>query len=207
MSELNIYEGCYVELKNGRIYGPLRMTGGKQYCWSLGNKSGHAWNLDGQSGLGGNPEFRIIRVLSTAEVNAIKIAKNRKYGTIGNSDIPEHVLQAARDAGMRSVPTYDLFVHAVVEAAFEAAGNTVGIPPLRMKLHDEIHKTINRRLPDLDEQIAVVVVSKLASKVAMNALYGPLSRPENESAPEKAPPGKTEGGSKRPDRMLPRRHG
>ena len=105
--------------------------------------------------------------------------------------IPEHVLQAAREAGMRSVPTYDLFVQAVVEAAFEAAGNTVGIAPLRMNLHDDIHKTISRRLPDLDEQIAVVV-SKLASKVAVNALYG--SKPKNESAPEKAPSEKTEGG-------------
>lgn len=119
MSELGIYEGCYVELRNGDVVGPVTKDhrtrspyiwdGPKGRCWTA---EGKVWNSnDGR-------EFDIIRVMPK---DAIKpMARSKEPHRSMCATIPPHVTKAAMDAGIKADPAYEQFVNAILTAGFKA---------------------------------------------------------------------------------------
>jgi hypothetical protein len=122
MSELGIYEGCYVELRNGDVVGPVKI---RPYNRERAPSAFYddricEWNPRGQWTDGDeNHPKNIIRAVSK---EAVKLAVSKEYGefTKPKATIPPHVLSAAMGAGIKAEPAYEQFVSAILEAGFKA---------------------------------------------------------------------------------------
>jgi hypothetical protein len=122
MSELGIHEGCYVQLGNGDVVGPVQM---RPYNRERAPSAFYddricEWNPRGQwtDGDDNNPK-NMIRVVSK---EVLKLAVSKEYGQLSGlkATIPPHVLQAAMGAGIKAEPAYEQFVSAILEAGFKA---------------------------------------------------------------------------------------
>jgi len=120
MSELGIYEGCYVELRNGDVVGPLNQD--LPYfrrIWKLQGQK-RWWNSDGTPHGTVDEGVNIIRVM---QKDSIKLTMSKTYGDfskLGKAAIPPHVTKAAMVAGIKADPAYEEFVNAILTAAFKA---------------------------------------------------------------------------------------
>lgn len=120
MSELGIYEGCYVELRNGDVVGPLSQDVPYfRKIWKLQGQK-RWWNSDGSPHGTTEEGVNIIRVMPK---DAIKLTMSKTYGDftkLGQATIPPHVTKAAMDAGIKADPAYEQFVNAILTAGFKA---------------------------------------------------------------------------------------
>lgn len=120
MSELGIYEGCYVELRNGDMVGPLNQD--LPYfrrIWKLQGQK-RWWNSDGTPHGTVDEDVNIIRVM---QKDSIKLTMSKTYGDfskLGKAAIPPHVIKAAMVAGIKADPGYEQFVNAILTAGFKA---------------------------------------------------------------------------------------
>lgn len=196
MSDLGIYEGCYAELRNGIVRGPLRMNDPcSLYRWEIlgGKNDADSWDKDGRVYQGVDTVDDIVRVLSPEECFA-KLGIIVAPAKIGMSEgIATHVLQAAMEAGVKARPAYEEFVTAIVQTAFREAGKTMVPVPNRMKLHAVIANVLRAKYPG-KTSLECTDIARFASKAVMNALYGGTAQPKNESAAGPSAGQKTEGG-------------
>lgn len=123
MSELGIYEGCYVELKDNSVEGPLtNAKWSKNFPWRFAKKGYvECWKVTGEHHE--SKLCNIVRVLTLAEVaehtGKHPFAKPEPIEP-AVATIPPHVLSAAMGAGIKVEPAYEQFVSAILEAGFRA---------------------------------------------------------------------------------------
>ncbi len=150
MSELGIYEGCYVQLRNGDVVGPVRRSEEDLgWPWYI-NEGAPCWSDEGYIMYAHSVEPQdIVRVMPK---DAIKLTMSKTYGDfskLGQSTIPPHVTQAAMDAGIKADPAYEQFVNAILTAGFKAQyeiefAPTVEQAPIDM---DALCEQLARALP------------------------------------------------------------
>lgn len=124
--DLGIYEGCYVELRNGDIEGPIgiKPEPNDDIVFSRRNEDLNWWRDCGRSNRNREHAYDIIRVLPKATTLHEKIADD--FAAIERkATIPPHVTKAAMDAGIKAEPAYEQFVNAVLEAGLAAMGDRV----------------------------------------------------------------------------------
>lgn len=196
MSDLKLHRGCYVQLRDGRIKGPLKYVEHALYPWQVSDSKhdDESWTENGRTYDGGPSPCHtdIARVLGDHEY--IKAdAGNRLFMVIKNREaVAPGVLKAAMDAGLKAPPTYELFVQAVVEAAFEAVGKRERPVPYqitRQALHAAAMKGLEARrdMASPNDEVAEVIVDEMTRLINM-------ATSENESAPGSSAVPKTEGG-------------
>lgn len=124
-NELGLYEGCYVELKNGEIHGPLENDGDRDYPWNPIGKTAPSWTDSGKVWVnpGRKSPWDIVRVLPPKGATA----EPQTDPAPVKQGVSEAVLKAAMDAGIRAKPAYEDFVTAIVQAAFAEAGKPVAL--------------------------------------------------------------------------------
>ncbi len=122
MSELGIYEGCYVKLRNGDVVGPVNFHSNPAFVYGDTSKvkSRHWAKLTAQAiGTKLHNSEDIIRVLTKLEtaqhLQPLELPKAAVQATI-----PPHVITAAMDAGIKAKPVYEQFVNAILKAGFQA---------------------------------------------------------------------------------------
>jgi len=124
MSELGIYEGCYVELRNGAVVGPVKRSSKDMgWPWYI-NEGAPCWSDKGYIGYIAfhdllSPED-IVRVMPK---DSVKLTMSKTYGDfskLGKAAIPPHVTKAAMVAGIKANPAYEQFVNAILTAGFNA---------------------------------------------------------------------------------------
>lgn len=121
MSELGIYEGCFVRLENGDVIGPMRKylppIGPERTLWRCdGEPSKSWWEENGRHLKQNSAKFDIVELVET--VDGIPLEPGR-LGHV-RATIPPHVTQAAMDAGIKADPAYEQFVNAILTAGFKA---------------------------------------------------------------------------------------
>ncbi|QXV73546.1 hypothetical protein [Rhizobium phage RHph_X2_30] len=116
MIDLGLYEGCFVQLRDGRVVGPIEKAVSKWYLYA-GERT-LIWSRSGKS-------------TRDSSYDIIHVTYNPRLPQLGNpptepakpETVPEHVLAAAREAGLKARPAYDEFVAAIVDGALAAQAN------------------------------------------------------------------------------------
>lgn len=121
MSELGIYEGCFVRLENGDVIGPMRKflppIGPERTLWRCdGEPSKSWWEENGRHLKQNSTRFDIVELVQT--VDGVPIETDR-FGHL-HATIPPHVTKAAMVAGIKADPAYEQFVNAILTAGFKA---------------------------------------------------------------------------------------
>lgn len=185
-NELGIYDGCYVELRNGDVVGPVtRDTNEKEddYIWDArGAKI--SWTRNGNEWHSGEGPNDIIRV-----IDPIKLSPKNPYAKFESAvsaTIPPHVTTAAMEAGIKANPAYEQFVNAILTAGFEAQYGIefVGVgekPAIDMDaLYEEISTGLKGNKGYLERaESAQEVIRSIANK--MVAYFGRSADRKNES--------------------------
>lgn len=145
-NELGIYEGCYVELRNGEVVGPVnehQKNGLYQWRVFLPGVGWKTWTNSG-TGRDTSGNFDIIRVIDDESPAGMSLLNSLPDAT--KATIPTHVLQAAMGAGIKADPAYEQFVSAILEAGIAAMGDVqvVGQPEVDM---DVLCEEISSGLP------------------------------------------------------------
>ncbi|AEG53160.1 hypothetical protein Sinme_1413 [Sinorhizobium meliloti AK83] len=195
MSDLGLYEGCHVQLRNGETKGPLQRekNAHAKFPWSVGK---HSWTPTGGYFLGEADPRDIVSVISTDSI----VETPADQVTVA---IREDVLAAAREAGLKARPAYDEFVSAIVESAFAAQSVTLAQPVVV----DATTGQIGTLAPSLDEIVQTIAAAReewlsdlcsdedgLDRDFIGPAILRLIEGAQNESAPEIRPSEKTEGG-------------
>lgn len=187
MSELGIYEGCYVELRNGDVVGPVsKASWSKNHPWRFAKMSVvECWNENGT-----HYEHEHKDVVRVMPADAIKLTMSKTYGDfskLGQATIPPHVTKAAMDAGIKAEPAYEQFVNAILTAGFKAQYGIGFVPvtqpaPINM---DELCERLASALPvprplsecsdEMKEKLRKI------AEAAVSYLSEPTGYPENES--------------------------
>lgn len=122
-NNLGIYEGCYVELRNGEVHGPVlsKMEPNDDILFSERNRDLNWWKDCGRSNRHREQESDIVRVLTDTETRNLWQSENGSLSiNPPKATIPPHVLQAAMGAGIKADPAYEQFVNAILKAGFQA---------------------------------------------------------------------------------------
>lgn len=201
MRDLELYEGCHVQLRNGETTGPLQRekNAHAKFPWSVGK---HSWTPTGGYFLGEADPRDIVSVISTDPI----VETSADQVTVG---IREDVLAAAREAGLKARPAYDEFVAAIVEAAFAAQESSLPLMVLKNPEHTGKCMFTRIELQELLDPISTALTggkqfddhSPTAQEKIRNAATNVMRLIEgaqNESAPEIRPSEKTEGGQSDP---------
>lgn len=192
-NKLGLYEGCYVELKNGEILGPLENDRDPDYPWNPVNMILPAWTPNGaywKSGVA--HQFDIVRVLPPKGATSEPQTEPAPV----KQGMSEAVLKAAMDAGIRTKPAYEDFVTAIVQAAFAEAGRPIAPTLDRREVFNAIREklVVNHRLipPATCTELARHAIHAL--EVISPMIFGHTAEPKNESAPGSDAVRKNEGG-------------
>lgn len=194
MSDLGLYEGCHVQLRNGETKGPLQRekNAHAKFPWSVGK---HSWTPTGGYFLGEADPRDIVSVISTDSI----VETPADQVTVA---IREDVLAAAREAGLKARPAYDEFVSAIVESAFAAQSVTLAQPVVV----DATTGQIGTLAPSLDEIVQTIAAAReewlsdlcsdedgLDRDFIGPAILRLIEGAQNESAPEIRPSEKLKG--------------
>jgi hypothetical protein len=201
MSELGIYEGCYVELRNGDVVGPVKRSEGDM-GWPWHIKEGvPCWTDEGFIGFHDLPSPEdIVRVIDSADMVSVPPSDRSEAPQGVVSTIPPHVTKAAMDAGIKAEPAYEQFVNAILTAGFKAQYG-IGFVPVAQPVPidmDELCERLASALPvprplsecsdEMKEKLRKI------AEAAVSYLSEPTGYPENESEKRISDSEKPKGG-------------
>lgn len=162
MSELGIYDGCYAQLRNGDVVGPIKDRGDAHAGarWATINPH-RVWYDNGLWSANMKTHLDIVRVIDT--LNTVKLTMSKTYGDFskfGQAGIPPHVTKAAMDAGIKADPAYEQFVNAILTAGFKAQYGIGFVPVVEQSLID---------IPRVDLVVALTEAERRFSQTTVKA--------------------------------------
>lgn len=170
MSELGIYEGCYVQLRNGDVVGPIKDRGDAHAGarWATVNPH-RVWYHNGLWSVSTKTDLDIVQVIDQVNAVNVPVSDDVDAPMLGKPAIPPHVTKAAMDAGIKADPAYEQFVNAILTAGFKAQYE-IGFVPVGEKdaAIEELEDRIDGLNSDLQSAVEVAFNRGAEDWVRMN---------------------------------------